>query len=109
MAKDYAKRFYSSALWINCKNAFIAERRAIDGGMCQRCHKRYGYIVHHKQHITPDNITDPMITLSHTNLEYLCHDCHNREHIGDAGLLFPIGEDGQPIAPPNLKNGEGSP
>ena len=99
MAKEYAKSFYKSDKWLQCKKSFIAERRAIDGGLCQRCRKRYGYIVHHRQHITPENITDPMVTLSHTNLEYLCQECHNKEHFGDAGLRYMIGEDGQPMPP----------
>ena len=99
MAKEYAKSFYRSDKWLQCKKSFIAERRAIDGGLCQRCRKRYGYIVHHRQHITPENITDPMVTLSHTNLEYLCQECHNKEHFGDAGLRYMIGEDGQPVPP----------
>ena len=71
MSKDYAKSFYHSAKWQHCKNAFISERRAIDGGLCQRCHKQYGYIVHHKQHITPENISDISIILDHNNLEFL--------------------------------------
>ena len=100
MSKEYARSFYKSSNWLHCKASFIAERRAIDGGLCQRCHKHYGYIVHHKKHITPENISDISIILDHNNLEYLCHDCHNKEHIGDGGLLFSIGEDGQPIAPP---------
>jgi hypothetical protein len=104
MAKEYAKSFYKSDKWLQCKKSFIAERRAIDGGLCQRCRKRYGYIVHHRQHITPENITDPMVTLSHTNLEYLCQECHNKEHFGDAGLRYMIGEDGQPISPSMVDN-----
>lgn len=106
MAKEYAKLFYKSDKWLQCKKSFIAERRAIDGGLCQRCRKRYGYIVHHRQHITPENITDPMVTLSHTNLEYLCQECHNKEHFGDAGLRYMIGEDGQPMPPLATETGK---
>ena len=106
MAKEYAKSFYKSDKWLQCKKSFIAERRAIDGGLCQRCRKRYGYIVHHRQHITPENITDPMVTLSHTNLEYLCQECHNKEHFGDAGLRYMIGEDGQPMPPLATETGK---
>ena len=106
MAKEYAKLFYKSDKWLQCKKSFIAERRAIDGGLCQRCRKRYGYIVHLRQHITPENITDPMVTLSHTNLEYLCQECHNKEHFGDAGLRYMIGEDGQPMPPLATETGK---
>lgn len=37
-------------------------------------------IVHHKTHITPENINDVSITFSWDNLEALCMDCHNNEH-----------------------------
>lgn len=33
---------------------------------------RPGAIVHHKEHLTPQNINDPDITLSEDNLELLC-------------------------------------
>lgn len=39
-----------------------------------------GEIVHHKNHITQDNIDDPEIALSWDNLELLCRDCHAGEH-----------------------------
>lgn len=39
-----------------------------------------GYIVHHKEYITPGNISNPNITLNLDNLEYVCEDCHNKEH-----------------------------
>jgi len=49
-------------------------------------------IVHHRQHITPQNIHDPSITLGWANLEALCIDCHNAEHMGGSacapGLAF---------------------
>lgn len=75
MAKDYAQAFYKSAAWKKCRTSYITSVY----GMCERC-ERPGHIVHHKTYITPDNITDPDITLNHDNLEYLCQDCHNREH-----------------------------
>ena len=39
-----------------------------------------GYIVHHKNHISKDNIYNTDITLDFNNLELLCMDCHNKEH-----------------------------
>ena len=60
--------------------------------LCQRCHERPGKIVHHKIHITPFNINNPMITLSFKNLEYVCQECHNEEHMHRGaikkGLIF---------------------
>jgi 5-methylcytosine-specific restriction endonuclease McrA len=39
-----------------------------------------GEIVHHKTHITPDNINNKNVTLSFANLELLCRKCHAEEH-----------------------------
>lgn len=39
-----------------------------------------GEIVHHKVHLTPDNIGDPTITLSFDNLELVCRNCHADIH-----------------------------
>ena len=33
-----------------------------------------------KNIITPGNISNPNITLNLDNLEYVCEDCHNKEH-----------------------------
>lgn len=75
MAKEYARSFYKSTAWIKCKQAYIKSVY----GLCERCGKP-GYIVHHKKHITPNNINDSNITFNWDNLEYLCLDCHNKEH-----------------------------
>lgn len=103
MAKEYAYKFYHSKAWKDCKRSFISERIAVDGGMCQECGKQLGYIVHHRTHITPENISNPYITLNHSNLEYVCKDCHDRfEWHGvnnkRRGLLVMFDENGQPIA-----------
>ena len=77
MAKDYAKSFYKSTAWKKCRRSFIGSRKSIDGGLCQHCMSRRGYIVDHIKEISPDNINDVDITLSHDNLQYLCLECHN--------------------------------
>lgn len=69
--------FYSSSAWLKCREGFIASVF----GLCNRC-KHTGYIVHHKIPITDDNEDDPEITLNWENLEYLCLECHNKEHFG---------------------------
>lgn len=79
MAKEFAKAFYKSREWRRCRESYIAKRIAADGGMCEICHERLGYYVHHKILLTPDNITDPMVTLNHELLEYACKHCHDRE------------------------------
>lgn len=79
MAKEFAKRFYKSKQWQSCRASFISARISIDGGLCQTCHERPGFIVHHKVWLTPENIDDPSIALNHDNLRYDCLICHNKE------------------------------
>lgn len=79
MAKDYAKQFYNSKAWKSCKASYIQNRVSVDGGMCEVCHKRIGYIVHHKEAISEQNINNPYITLNHDNLRYECKVCHDAE------------------------------
>ncbi len=74
MAKDYAKSFYKSKAWRDCREGYIKSVF----GLCERC-GNIGKIVHHKQWITSENINNPNITLNWNNLELLCQDCHNKE------------------------------
>ena len=76
MAKDYARGFYNSFAWRRTQAAYMASRCYV----CERC-GRPARIVHHKNYITPQNIHDPYVTLDWANLEALCIDCHNAEHI----------------------------
>lgn len=39
-----------------------------------------GEIVHHITPLTPENIGDPMISLSFNNLRLVCRKCHGEEH-----------------------------
>lgn len=82
MAKEYAKKFYKSKAWQQCRKAFIADRITIDGGMCQACKEKLGYICDHIEEINPNNINDIDITLNHKNLQYLCLECHNKKTFG---------------------------
>ena len=80
MAQDFAKEFYNSPEWKHCRTTFKQYKRHL----CERCLARgiyrTGEIVHHKTHLTPENITDPAIALSWDNLELLCRDCHALVH-----------------------------
>ena len=82
--KPYAAAFYKSKQWEKCRAAYAASV----GGLCERCAAagriRAGVIVHHKQHITPENINDPEVTLNWDNLELVCRDCHAELHTGRA-------------------------
>ena len=46
-----------------------------------------GYIVHHKNYISKDNIYNTDITLDFNNLELLCMDCHNKEHFEHSDFI----------------------
>jgi hypothetical protein len=81
MAQDFAKAFYNSKAWKDCRDGYIKSVF----GLCERCPKP-GYIVHHIIELTPENINDPDITLNWDNLEYLCLECHNSAH-GDSGVV----------------------
>ncbi|MCI1244843.1 MAG: HNH endonuclease [Bacilli bacterium] len=68
-------RFYRSEAW---KQARLQKIVAANG-RCEKC-GGVGVDVHHIIHITPENVTDPDITLNPKNLILLCKDCHNAEH-----------------------------
>lgn len=82
MAKVWAKKFYNSKVWKECRASYIAKRISIDGGLCESCHMELGKIVHHEVWLTPDNISNPMISLNHDNLKLDCQTCHNSEKEG---------------------------
>lgn len=78
--KRFADDFYKSQTWMRCARGY----RAAVGGLCERCRKN-GLIVpaeevHHKIHLTPENISRPEIALNWRNLIALCKDCHMKEH-----------------------------
>lgn len=75
MAQEWAIWFYSSIIWIRCRDAYKQSQH----GICERCGMP-GTEVHHKIYLTPENINDPYITLSWDNLELLCASCHSIEH-----------------------------
>ncbi|MEY8381966.1 hypothetical protein AALG83_02190 [Christensenellaceae bacterium 44-20] len=103
MAREFAKAFYHSSAWLKCRGAYIRERIAIDGGMCQRCHIVPGYIVHHKVWLTPDNISNPDVTLNKENLEYVCLVCHNKIEQGECESGYRFDEMGQLVPIPPFK------
>lgn len=93
MAKDYAKAFYNSKEWKNARQSYISYRISVDGGLCEKCHKRLGYIVHHKINLNPMNIYDPNISLNRDNLMYECKSCHDREenhYIGNGEIVSAV-------------------
>ena len=90
--KEWAKSFYKSKAWRDCREGYIQSVH----GLCERCLEKDkhvpGKIVHHKEILTPENINNPDITLNWDYLELLCQDCHNKEHhstdVTAEGLCF---------------------
>ena len=78
---DWAKQFYNSATWRKMRDYI----RARDNGLCQICGAP-GEEVHHIKHLTPDNLSNPDITLNPDNLILLCKACHSAEHLRSIGL-----------------------
>lgn len=78
--QEYAKKFYKSKSWNNLSYGYARSKNFL----CERCGE-YARLVHHKVYITPKNIDDPNITLNRDNLELLCKECHNREHMSKNG------------------------
>ena len=77
---DRIEAFYTTAKWRKCRKSFLQSK----GGLCELCLAK-GLIepatqVHHRQHITPENLDDPRITLDHSNLMALCDECHAEQH-----------------------------
>ena len=73
------RQFYRTQAWRRARDAFIAERLSIDGGLCQVCHEAPGRIVHHIVWLDDTNCNDPDISLNPANFKYECQTCHNRE------------------------------
>lgn len=74
------ERFYTTRQWRACRASFLKERN----GLCEICLAKGRIVpavhVHHRTPITPENLMDPEITLSHANLMALCEDCHRAQH-----------------------------
>lgn len=72
--------FYHSGAWQQCRKAYIAQRRGIDGGLCEICHETPGKIVHHKQELNASNVDDADVSLAFDKLQYVCKGCHDKIH-----------------------------
>lgn len=80
MAKPFAKKFYSSRQWQDCRNGYAKSVHYL----CENCLRKGiykpGEIVHHIIEIDPVTIEKPEIALNFDNLEMLCRDCHAEVH-----------------------------
>ena len=96
--KKFAAAFYGSNAWKECRAAYAKSK----GGLCERCLDR-GYFspgeeVHHVIRLTPQNISDPKISLDWSNLRLLCKTCHEEVHRTRKPRRYKIGPDGKVIA-----------
>ena len=80
--------FYNTTIWQNCRNAYVKSV----GGLCERCYEngiiKHGEHVHHIIHLTPDNVSDPNISLNFDNLILLCRECHEEQHREEKSLAM---------------------
>ena len=80
MARDFARQFYNSPEWQMARRAALMR----DNYLCVMCGAP-AEEVHHKKHLSPDNIGDTSVTMNPDNLESLCKACHFAEHRGEHG------------------------
>lgn len=97
MAREFAGNFYKTQQWKKTRELYAKSV----GGLCEICWQNGlvvpGVIVHHKIHLTPDNIDDPGITLNWENLQLVCRDCHAKIHKGEDNRRYTIDELGRVV------------
>lgn len=93
--REFAEKFYKSKTWQKCREAYLKSQ----GGLCERCRARGlivpAEIVHHKEHITPETVSDPNVLLNWSNLQCVCRQCHAELHNGSGGKRFVVDEYGR--------------
>ena len=81
MARDFAKQFYRSKQWEQCREAVLMRDRYL----CVECGAP-AEEVHHVIHLSPQNINDPAVAINPLNLKSLCKACHFDAHKSEHGL-----------------------
>lgn len=96
MAQQFSKPFYNSAAWIKTARMI----RGQHFHLCQICGAT-AKEVHHIKFLTPDNISNPDITLNPANLVLVCYDCHNYIHqrgLDPDARRIQFDDDGNPVS-----------
>ena len=93
MARDFARKVYRGKRWERARSVAMSRQVKMDDGrvcppyMCEMCFQRSimktAEIVHHKVHLSRDNIDDPEICYGLDNLMRVCRDCHAEVHYPD--------------------------
>ena len=85
MSKPFAKKFYSSKAWQDCRNEYARRKHYLCENCLRRGIYRPGEIVHHLIELDPVNINNPEVALNFNNLELLCRECHAEVHEQSGG------------------------
>jgi len=76
----------------------VPDSMVVPPGICERCFQMGEFtpatLVHHKTHLTPENVDDPHVTLSYDNFQRLCQDCHAAVHSGQSAPRVTFDERG---------------
>ena len=77
--------FYTSKAWADFRKVVIAERMKDDGFVYDEVTglpivKAYDIILHHKTHLTEDNVNDVTISLNPDNIQIVSAKTHNKIH-----------------------------
>lgn len=94
--KTFAAEFYKSGAWVACRASYIKAHPLCEDCLSQGCYSP-AEIVHHITPLTPENINDPKITLSFSNLRAVCRECHAAAH-GARQRRYKLDELGRVIA-----------
>lgn len=104
MAKEWAKPFYNSKEWIECRASYIRKMPIAKRGLCERCYLEGKHVkgdeLHHKIHLNQKNIHDRRITLNHSNLILLCKECHREIHGDRTPTQYVYDDNGELIPNP---------
>ena len=76
MSTGVLHKFYNSKAWNDFRQQYIINHFCI----CEVCGKPNSNTVHHIRYLTPDNYTDPSISLSESNVINVCRSCHDLIH-----------------------------
>ena len=77
--------FYRSKEWESLRRQITLERINAEGDLlCEHCKKpiihAYDAICHHVQELDEGNVHDATIALNPSNIQVVCHRCHNKHH-----------------------------
>ncbi len=89
MAQEWAKPFYNSAAWKRMRHMIITQC----GYTCEMC-GGHATEIHHEIELTPDNISNPHISLNPKLLHPLCGDCHKKITLDQKGIKLLDCDDG---------------